>query len=311
MFRSHKFPPPGRLIDVGGHRLHIWEQGTGPHTVVFDAALGASCLSWSLVQPEVAKFVRTVSYDRAGLGWSDAGPEPRTALRVVGELHALLVRAQVPPPFILVGHSYGGFSVRLFAAKYPELVSGLVLVDVPDPREWANPSPVNLRRLQIGARLSRRGALAARLGIARLVSWLATSGARGMARIAVSFVDGGTMDRVDQDRILAPMNRVPREFHPALRYLWTQPRFFQALAGQMECLVESAQQVLAAGPMGNIPLVVLTAANAAPARLAQQEETARLSTRGKHLLARHSGHWIALEEPNLVVQAVRDVISME
>src|SRR3989442_9893969 len=88
---SAKFPPPGQIIDVGGHGLHIWCMGDGSPAILFDSPLGASCLSLALVQPSVASFARACSYDRAGFGWSDAGPMPRTARRVANELHALLV----------------------------------------------------------------------------------------------------------------------------------------------------------------------------------------------------------------------------
>src|SRR5688572_32469848 len=95
---------PGRLVDVGGHRLHVHCLGAGSPAVVFDAALGATSLSWSLVQPAVATVTRACSYDRAGFGWSDAGPPPRTAGRVAGELRELLRRAGISPPYVVVGH---------------------------------------------------------------------------------------------------------------------------------------------------------------------------------------------------------------
>ncbi len=297
------------MLDAGGYCLHIWEMGCGSPAVIFDAALGASCLSWLLVQPEVARFARAVTYDRAGLGWSDLGPEPRTARHIAEELHTLLQTANLPPPYVLVGHSFGGFSAQLFASRFREEVAGLVLVDVPSPSEWVSPSPQDLRRLEIGARLARRGAWAARLGIARVVSWLVSSGARGMARMAVSLVDGGILRPADQDRILAPLHCVPKEYHPALKHLWTQPKFFSALASQMENLPETAKQVLEAGVPPDLPLVVLTAASPSPSRLHEQVETARLSRRGRNMVASHSGHWIPLEEPELVIQAIREVIA--
>src|SRR4051812_32708693 len=101
-------PPPGRLVAVNGHRLHVRATGGGSPTVVFDAALAGSSISWTFVQPQVERFARAVSYDRAGFGWSDAGPLPRTAGRIADELRVLLERAGEPPPYLLVGHSFGG-----------------------------------------------------------------------------------------------------------------------------------------------------------------------------------------------------------
>jgi len=126
---ASRYPAPGKLIDVGGYRLHINCTGAGRTTVILDAGLGGSSLDWSRVQPGVATFTRVCSYDRAGYGWSDSGPKPRTSGRIVAELHALLVKAGIPGPYILVGQSFGGLNVRLYAYTYPQEVAGMVLVD--------------------------------------------------------------------------------------------------------------------------------------------------------------------------------------
>src|SRR6185437_4833919 len=107
MPRRSRTQAPGTLVDVGGFRLHLHSEGDGAPAVIFDAALGGSSLSWALVQPRVAAFTRACSYDRAGFGWSDAGPMPRTASEIAKELHALLAAAGGKPPYILVGHSFG------------------------------------------------------------------------------------------------------------------------------------------------------------------------------------------------------------
>jgi len=123
------FPPPGQLVDIGTHRLHLRCEGSGTPPVVFDAALGASSLSWSLVSPGVAATTRSCTYDRAGFGWSDAGPLPRNAGRVAEELYELLRRAAVPMPCVLVGHSFGGLVMRLLAARHPDAAAALVLLE--------------------------------------------------------------------------------------------------------------------------------------------------------------------------------------
>lgn len=123
---------PQKLIDVGGFKLHLYEMGQqyeNKPTVVLDTFLGGNVLEWSLVQSEVAEFAHVCSYDRAGLGWSEASPSPRSSLYIVEELRTLLRNANIQPPYILVGHSSGGINMRLFVNRYPEEVFGLVLVD--------------------------------------------------------------------------------------------------------------------------------------------------------------------------------------
>src|SRR5215475_16204790 len=126
------FPPPGRLVDIGGWRLHLnctGEARASQPTVILESGLGDFSVEWSLVQPGVAKFARVCSYDRAGDGWSELGPHPRTFRQIVYELHTLLDRAGVKPPLALVGHSYGGWLVRQYASTYPSDVVGMALVE--------------------------------------------------------------------------------------------------------------------------------------------------------------------------------------
>ncbi len=126
---ARRYPPPGRLVDVGDHHLHLNCTGTGSPTVILEGGKGVTSLHWSLVQPRLAQETRVCAYDRAGLGWSEPGPLPRTPERVVEELHTLLQAAGEPGPYVLAGHSLGGRYVRLFAALHPHEVAGLVLVD--------------------------------------------------------------------------------------------------------------------------------------------------------------------------------------
>jgi pimeloyl-ACP methyl ester carboxylesterase len=121
----------GGLIDVGGHSLYIHCQGEGLPVVVLDAGLGGASSDWRKVQPELAETNRTCIYDRAGYGRSDSGPLPRTSGRIAAELRTLLFLAELPPPYLLVGHSFGGFNVRMFAGLFPGVTAGIVLVDSP------------------------------------------------------------------------------------------------------------------------------------------------------------------------------------
>src|SRR5262245_26092278 len=122
-------PPPGRLVDIGGYRLHLWCTGDGAPAVILEAGLGGTSAGWGFVQPEVARFTRVCSYDRAGMGYSDPGPSPRTARRIANELAELLARSRITGPVVLVGESIAGFNVRVFASDHPEWATGLVLVD--------------------------------------------------------------------------------------------------------------------------------------------------------------------------------------
>lgn len=125
--------PPGRLVNIGTHRLHLYCIGNGSPSVIMDAGLGGSALEWLAVQRRLAPQTRACIYDRAGYGWSDPSYVPRTSLQNARELRALLARGGVKPPFVLAGHSYGGYDAQLFASFFPKLVAGLVLVDSSHP----------------------------------------------------------------------------------------------------------------------------------------------------------------------------------
>ena len=154
-----RYPPPGRMI--GG--LHLIDRGASGPAVIFESGISATCLNWTEVRADVEGFARTCTYDRAWLGWSDPAKSPRTTSTIINELHALLEAAQISPPYILVGHSFGGLLVRAYAARYPGDVAGLVLVDPLSPNEWLHASPAQARMLRFGVKLSRRGSLLARL----------------------------------------------------------------------------------------------------------------------------------------------------
>ncbi len=130
---NQTIPLVGQMVDIGGYRLHISCAGTGGPTVVIDSGVGDWSTSWVGVQAEVAKTTRACVYDRAGYGWSEVGPQPRTSAQFVYELHALLQGANINGPYVVVGHSLGGLTAQLFAHDYPEEVAGVVLVDSLNP----------------------------------------------------------------------------------------------------------------------------------------------------------------------------------
>jgi pimeloyl-ACP methyl ester carboxylesterase len=301
--------PPGHLVDIGTHKLHVRCAGEGTPAVVFDAALGASSLSWSLVLPGVAAVTRACAYDRAGFGWSERGPLPRTAGRIADELYALLQRAAVPLPCVLVGHSFGALVMRLLAARHPDAAAALILLEPAHPEEWAHPSEDQQQLIARGVRLCRHGTVAARLGLARAVSVLVSTGALDAARAIVTIVSRGGLRREDEG-ILAPVSKLPPEARTVLRHMWTEPRFFEALGSQIESICESAVEVAREAPAddGDLPLVVLTAERASKQRLQADAALARRSRRGRHILIADSGHWLPLDAPAAVAESIRNVV---
>ena len=298
--------PPGRLIDIGDFRLHIHAIGDRRPVVVFDAALGGSSISWTFVHKPVSEFARAVAYDRAGFGWSDAGPMPRTAGRVADELHVLLERAGEPPPYLLVGHSFGGLVMRIFAARYRHDVAAMVLVDPAHPEDWLAPAPKEQARIDRGKRLCRTGAIASKLGIARVISELVGIGAVGPARRLTDAISRGEIGG-DVEWLLAPLWKLPPSARKPLRRFWTKAKFYEALGSQIETMPETSREVLDASRdgYGDLPLVTISMTDPGDHRLRQQEALARLSTRGRHVVASRSGHWIPLDEPELIIGEIR------
>ncbi len=294
-----QFPPPGQRIKLNGHRLHLHVMGQGPVTVIFEAGATGCSLDWSLVQREVAQFARVCTYDRAGYGWSDPGPRPRTSAQIVAELRTLLHRASVPGPYVLVGHSDGGYHVRLFASRYPDEVAGLVLVDPAheDPEGRLVPSMAFPNKPFIQG--LKAMAITARLGLIRLDK------------------------RADRLLLLQSFEQLPADIQEVRWALMTLPKAFRAAYDELSVLPESALQVSAADPLPDVPLVVLTADAHDPAGLPPdfplegfetvwrelQAELAGRVPRGKQVIVEEScSSFIHLNRPDAVIEAIRMVI---
>jgi pimeloyl-ACP methyl ester carboxylesterase len=302
-----KFAGSGTFIDVGGRRLHYRCAGTSMPAVVFEAGIAASSVSWSTVQPEVATFSRTCSYDRAGLAWSDAGERVRSAAGFVAELRRLLERAGIPPPYVLVGHSFGGIIIRAFARAHPSEIAGLVFVDTLHPREWSDPTLDQRRMLRGGVFLSNVGAVLARLGVVRLCLALLSGGAPGVPR-RFSRVFGPTAAAL-LEHMVGEVQKLPSEVLPMVQAYWSGPRAFQGMAQHLSALPFCCEELARSeDSFGDLPVVVLSAANRAPRWLAADAALAGMSTAGQHRVALRAGHWIQLDDPALVIQAVRDVV---
>jgi pimeloyl-ACP methyl ester carboxylesterase len=277
-------------VDASGLELHFQVSGEGGPPVVLDSALAGTSLSWSEVQPRVAAFTRVASYDRAGFGWSDPTPAPRRVDCLVGELRRGLKALSLDPPYVLVGHSYGGFVMKYFASRHPEEVAGLVLVDVPHLRKWVQPSASERRRIDRGART------------ARVLSFLAHF---GIVRLLFRFARPRRLESLP-----GLLSKMSESHRAAVRSFWVRPSTLRALSSLIEEAPRSAALVeSAAGDLGDRPLAVLTASGPSSERVREQEEEARRSRRSRHVVAGSSGHWIPIDEPELVVEAIREVVT--
>jgi pimeloyl-ACP methyl ester carboxylesterase len=298
--------PPGRLVDIGHRRLHLNSQGEGSPPVVLEAGIAASSLSWSHVQPRVAAFARTYSYDRAGLAWSDPCARSVTAASCADDLHRLLTAEGVNDPCVLVGHSYGAFVLHVYASRHPERVAGLVLVDPIYPEEWLNLPRRERWRLKGGVFLSRVGALLARTGLVRACLGLLSRGSTGVPR-NVSRMFGSEAAKV-LSRLVGEVQKLPVETWPAVQAHWSEPKCFTSMAEHLAGLRKSAAEVAACGDLPrNIPVVILSAATQSEAYRQEHARMAARSAHGRQVLAAGSGHWILLDEPDLVVDAIRHV----
>ncbi len=307
-----RFPPPGRLVDIhngDGGRLHLHGMGDAGPTVILDAGIGASSLSWSLVQPLVARFARVYAYDRAGFGWSEP-PQFEDGLRIASrmaeELRKLLRAAEVPGPYILVGHSFGGYVARVYAERWPVEVAGLVMVDSPSAAEWAHPSSERRRQHMGGAMFSRIGGTLARFGVVRWCLDRFSRGSRGLPVTVTRAFGAGALDLVT--RMVGQVMKYPPGLRAVAQAHWSRPAPFFTLGDHLEHLPESAREVAACSPLGDLPFVVMTQSNPTPERAAQQDAMACQSTRGRHIIAREGGHWLLLDQPALVVEAIEWVV---
>ncbi|HTE25715.1 alpha/beta fold hydrolase [Flavitalea sp.] len=307
------YPPPGQLIDIGGWKLHITgdaKVNQGP-AVVLEAGAGDFSFDWSLVQREVENFARVYSYDRAGSAWSQLGPGPHTMQQAVYELHTLLQKANIPPPYILVGASYGGLLVRLFADKYPGEVAGMVLVDA---GYEDGISFINGKMLRPSKNAKGEPIPPVRTSASDTDNKLAqTPEAKKIIGDALSKAG---MPRTYLD---APYNKLPDSVQKIRLWAVTQFEYYAATDNDY-MMEEKALMIrnrkLNAQPLEKRPLIVLTRGRTdKPAADSGEIERKRiqagfteLSANSKQIIADGSGHHIQLERPDLVVKAIREVM---
>ena len=299
--------PPGTLVDLGGQRLHLNCTGKGSPTVLLENGTGDISVIWSLVQPRVSSFTRVCSYDRGGYAWSDPGTRPRTFAQLALELHTALEKSNIHGPYVLVGQSYGGFVVRGFAERYRQEVVGMVLVDSvhEDQQIVYGGQPHRLRDQAKGLPF-----LPPHIGLDEELIRQAR-----------------TMPSPGDQPLEFPLTLMPSDAQSI--WLWANKNPVLELAQQYErdWSVEELQRfhnqrLKNRSSLGALPLIVLARTNGGfgsgmsvsaedleKERRDLQNDLARLSTRGKLVFARHAGHNIHLEDPELVIGAIKEVVS--
>jgi pimeloyl-ACP methyl ester carboxylesterase len=298
------FPALGKLMDIHGQRLHIF--CSGPHiprqpTVILEGGLGAPSFVWDLVQPKIAQVTRVCSYDRAGYGWSDPGPQPRTARQIVDELHSLLQHSGESGPYLLVGHSLGGVVARIYAAKYPQQVSGLILVD-PRHEDFFTRMPAGYQQIdQNNLRDARTLKLIAPFGATRL--------------LAQTVIFGRF------ENYIAPL---PDSVKARARALMVHnPQHWATAVAEREASPESYAQARDSRLPKDLPLIVLSAENGVKAWksptititdldretwLTLQKEQAELSSNSQWIIVKDSGHYIHLDCPTTLVKVIASML---
>lgn len=271
-----QFHPPGKLVDVGGYRLHLYCTGGGGPTVVLEHGHRATYLDWYRVQPEIAKFTRVCSYDRAGYGWSDPSPRDRTPSVMAEELRSALQAAGEKPPYVFVGHSFGAMDAIMFVHKFSDEVLGVVLVD--------GSTPDTLHRAALRTRLwLRMMQLTMRFGLPRWRGWCS----------------GGLME-------IAAIKQA----------LTCRSQNLDTVLREDAAFPVANSEIRRIASLGNTPLVVITRDPAMgnnselEARHAQQQrEMTKLSTNSRFVVAEASGHEVPLARPDVVVEAVKSLLN--
>ncbi|MBN1898033.1 MAG: alpha/beta fold hydrolase [Spirochaetes bacterium] len=298
-----EYPPPGKLVHIGQHNLHIWCMGKGEPAVILEAGIGGNALSMYMIQKGLSGSTKVCSYDRAGYGWSDDCPGDRTCDQIISELYTLLKKAGVKGPYILVGHSLGGFNVRMFAQKYPSLVKGIVLLDAAHPVQFSDlkepmefPLVLKKRQMQMYA----------------IMPWLSGT---GLLKIFYSL---GLLGPVG--RFFGIPDDVPERYKKAYQGLVLNPRHWRTAKREIDFLCrEKASQAQKKNILGKIPLVVISADTGVglPDNMTQEEfkqiwltlqkDMTRLSSNSRQFILKGADHFSILVAPEYTRKVI-DII---
>lgn len=267
---ADEFPAmPGERFDLGGYKMHLHCLGEGKPAVIIDAGLGDDSTDWQKIQKQNAQLTMTCVLDRPGYGWSDFGPSPRSSVQIARELNLLLQKAAIEPPYILAGHSFGGFNIRIFAANHPDKVAGMVLVDASHEEQY------DRLNINLPNRNGRRGNF-------------------------MFLPKSSTEEQMDK----------PKEL---------RERAYHAARAEVSAMSQSAMQVARNGAIPDVPLVIVTRGRPEwYGDLTQekrekdwvnlQHELYKLSPNSQHMFAHKSGHNIPLEQPEIIVDALTNVL---
>ena len=268
-----RFPPPGRMIEMGGWRLHLRCEGAARPTVVLESGVGAASYEWAYTFERLRRHVRVCAYDRGGYGWSDPSPAARTSIAIADELHTLLGNAGEAGPFVLAGHSFGGVNVRLFASRYPAATAGIVLVD-----SMVEDDKITLHEL--------------------VQMWFVQATAPvGLPRLLRPLVTARDLPPAEQPAADALRGRTP-----AYRTAFEEMRSFE----------DSVTQLRASRIAANLPVAIVSRTprdNEDRGHLERQRQLTWLSSRSSFVVAKNSRHHVQLDEPETIVRVILDLIA--
>jgi pimeloyl-ACP methyl ester carboxylesterase len=267
--------PPGQLVDIGGYQLHYilkGERKAGQPLVILEAGIGQNVLDWQKVQPDIAEFAQVIAYDRAGYGWSEAGQLSRNPKQLVEDLHTLLDKLELKPPYLLVGHRFGGMFVRLFAETYPDEVAGLILVESshPDVVNKEDNSP-EIKRLQRNKRFFQP------IGLVRWFTRRSYQNTQLDAATKAQYLARMLLDNQNIIREATPLFQDKLELSDSI----SQPLTIVSRADDQDLERERRWSDL-------------------------QHDLARLAPHARHIHAESSSHWLLFAEPETVVKAIRE-----
>lgn len=281
LYDHFAYPPPGQMVDVNGTRLHLYCLGEGSPTVILEAGLGDNVLGWELVHARLAESTRVCAYDRAGLGWSESRNRVIPSEEVAQILHSLLQEADIPGPYILVGHSMGGLHVRSFARLYPAEVTGLVLVDSSHENQLdAAHADETIENILLPLKACQ--ALAP-FGVTRLFRAITSQ---------------------PEDSLFPPGQARAR------LALHNKTDLCRVIANEYRAVRTDAAQTAPPASLGDLPLAVITAGIGTDDKWNRlQNELAALSTNSTHIIAENSPHYVQFYQPELIIDAILEMLS--